>query len=99
MALVPPGVVTLMSAVPEPAGLVAVIWVALLTVKALAATVPNLTAVAAVRLVPVMTTDVPPAGKPLAGTNVLTEGDGLGDAQPPKAVLAPARELADESSA
>src|ERR1700730_17082774 len=61
MALVPPGVVTLTSAVPEPAGLVAVIWVGVSTENAVAATVPNLTADALVKLVPVIGTDVPAA--------------------------------------
>ena len=58
----PPGVVTVMSTVPaEPAGAVAVIWVALLTVKLVALVAPNLTAVAPVKLVPVIVTVVPPA--------------------------------------
>src|SRR5439155_27006024 len=61
-ALVPPAVVTVTSTVPAaPAGAVAVICVALLTVKAVAAVVPNFTADAPVNPVPVMTTDVPPA--------------------------------------
>lgn len=57
---VPPGVVTATLTAPAtPEGLVAVICVALLTVK-LAAVPPNETEVALVRFVPVMTTDVPP---------------------------------------
>ena len=47
VALVPPGVVTVMSTVPAvSAGAVAVMLVALLTVKLVAAVEPNLTAVA-----------------------------------------------------
>ena len=47
--------------------------VALLTVKVEAAVEPNLTAVAPVKLVPVMVTEVPPAVGPEVG---LTLGDG-----------------------
>jgi hypothetical protein len=61
MALVPPEVVTVTSTVPIPAGEVALIWVALLTVKEPAALLPNLTAVAPEKLVPVTVTLVPPA--------------------------------------
>jgi hypothetical protein len=76
MALVPPAVVTLTSTVllAAPAGLVAVIWVALLTVKVVAAVAPKATAVAPVRFVPVIVTDVPPAGGPPLGTRELTVG-------------------------
>ena len=61
VALVPPPVVTVMSTVPVLAGDVAVIEVELLTVKEVALALPNLTAVAPVKLVPVMVTLVPPA--------------------------------------
>ena len=75
VALVPPGVVTVMSTVPAaPAGAVAVICVALLGVKAVALTEPNFTADAPVNPVPVMTTDVPPAVLPLAGLTPVTVG-------------------------
>ena len=58
MALVPPGVVTVTSTAPAlPAGEVAVICVALLTVNEVAAVPPNFTAVAPVKLVPVIVTD------------------------------------------
>ena len=68
VAEVPPGVVTVTSTVPAcRPGEVAVIEVAELTVKAVAAAVPNLTAVAPVRLVPVMVTVVPPAAGPRSG--------------------------------
>ncbi len=76
-AEVPAGVVTVTSTVPVPAGAVAVIGVALLTVKVVAATVPNLTPVAPVKLVPVMVTEVPPAVDPEVGLMPVTVG-GLG---------------------
>jgi hypothetical protein len=53
------GGVTRTSTVPVPAGAVAVIWVALLTVMPVAAVAPNVTAVAPVKRVPVMVTVVP----------------------------------------
>ena len=58
-----------------PAGAVTVIEVALLTVIGVADAVPNCTAVTPVKLVPVMVTDVPPAGGPELG---LTDADGGG---------------------
>src|SRR5258708_38104379 len=60
MAVGPSAVVTVTSTVPTPAGEVAVIWVALLTVKEAAALLPKLTAVAPEKLVPVMVTLLPP---------------------------------------
>ena len=75
MALVPPGVVTVTSTVPAlPAGAVAVMLVALLIVKLVAAVEPNLTAVAPVRLVPVIVTDVPPPVGPAVGLICVTVG-------------------------
>jgi len=74
VAEVPPVVVTLISTVPVPAGEVAVIWVAELTVKAVAAVPPKFTAVAPVKLVPVMTTLVPPASGPDVGEIDVTAG-------------------------
>jgi hypothetical protein len=63
------------STVPAaPAGEVAVIWVALSTVKPEAAVDPKLTAVAPVKWVPVMTTDVPPAVEPEVGEIPVTVG-------------------------
>jgi hypothetical protein len=61
---VPPTVVTVMSTVPVPAAEVAVIEVAELTVKLVALVDPNFTAVAPVKLVPVIVTDVPPDDGP-----------------------------------
>jgi hypothetical protein len=74
VALVPPAVVTVTSTVPAPAGEVAVIWVAPLTVKELAAVLPNLTAVAPEKLVPAMVTLVPPVGGPVFGVTLVTVG-------------------------
>ena len=72
---VPPAVVTMTLTVPTAsAGAIAVICVAELTVKLLAAVLPNITAVAPVKLAPVMTTDVPPASGPKLGLSVDTTG-------------------------
>ena len=54
----------------------AVICVGLLTVKLLALLAPNFTAPAPVRLVPVMTTLVPPAVEPVEGEILPTVGIG-----------------------
>ena len=70
----PPAVVTVTSTVPAPAGEVAVMEVALFTVKLVAAVAPNFTAVAAVKPVPVMLTIVPPAVGPLVGAMPVTVG-------------------------
>ena len=74
VALVPPAVVTRTSTVPVPAGDVAVIWVVLLTTKPVAAVAPKFTAVAPLRLVPVMTTEVPPVAGPDVGAIDVTVG-------------------------
>jgi hypothetical protein len=75
VALVPPTVVTLTSTIPATcAGDVAVIVVALLTVKPVAAVAPKSTAVAPVKFVPVIVTDVPPAAGPLVGFTFVTVG-------------------------
>ena len=73
VALVPKGVVTVISTRPEPAGEVAVIWVAELTVK-VAEVPPKLTIVAPVNPVPVIMTEVPPAAGPLVGFLPVTVG-------------------------
>ena len=74
-AVAPPGVVTTTSTVPADApGLVADIDVALLTVKLLAAVLPKVTALAEVRLVPVMVTLVPPLSGPEVGETAVTVG-------------------------
>ena len=71
---VPLGVVTVTSTVPVPAGEVAVIEVAELTVKLVALAAPNFTAVAPVNTVPVMVTDVPPTVEPDVGEIDVTVG-------------------------
>jgi len=73
---VPPGAVTVTSTTPDvPAGAVAVMVVALLTVK-VAALVPKLTAVAPVKLVPVSVTVVVPKLGPVLGLTPVTVGAG-----------------------
>jgi len=74
VALVPPGVVTVTSTTPEPAGEFAVIEAALTTVRLVAAVVPNLTAVVPVKFVPVIATSVPPASGPDVGLRPVTVG-------------------------
>ncbi|PIT03973.1 hypothetical protein TSA1_26775 [Bradyrhizobium nitroreducens] len=74
VADVPPAVVTVISTVPVPAGDVAVIEVAELTVKPVAAVAPNVTALAPERFVPVMTTVVPPVCGPAVGAIDVTVG-------------------------
>ena len=75
MVDVPPAVVTVTVAAPAtPAGATAVMEVAELTTTPDAAFTPNFTAVAPVKLVPVMITDVPPAAGPLVGLNNVTVG-------------------------
>src|SRR5438034_7382296 len=64
---VPPAVVTLILPDTAPAGTVAVILVAELTEKVVAATPPNFTEVAPVKAVPLMVTTVPTG--PLVGVN------------------------------
>lgn len=69
---VPPGVVTVMDPLAPPTGTVAVIWVALFTVKAAALVPLNETAVAPVRLVPVMVSADPT--NPEVGLKLLMVG-------------------------
>ena len=71
---VPPPTVTVTSTRPVPAGSVAVICVDELTVKLVAAVLPNLTAVAPVKLAPDITTVVPPAEVPVLGLKPETTG-------------------------
>jgi hypothetical protein len=74
VALVSSKTVTVTSTVPLPAGEIAVIDVALLTVNEVAAVPPNCTTVARARLSPVMVTSVPPAVGPLFGEIEVTDG-------------------------
>jgi hypothetical protein len=76
---VPPTVVTVIarSAIVADGGETAVIWVAESTVKLLASPVtPNVTLVAPVRFVPVITTLVPPLRGPDDGDIAVTAGAG-----------------------
>jgi hypothetical protein len=63
-----------MSTVPDPLGAVAVICVAVLTVKLSALVIPNCTAVAPAKFVPVIVTDVPPEDPPVLGRTLVTVG-------------------------
>ena len=73
--MVPPGAVTKTLEEPVlPAGVVAVILVALNTVTLVAATPPIVTPVAPVKLVPIMVMLVPPAVEPLVGEILVTVG-------------------------
>ena len=75
VAEVPPAVVTFTSTTPaEPAGEVQVIEVAVLEPQEVPALVPNCTPEAAVRLVPVIVTLVPPAVGPDTGETPVTVG-------------------------
>ena len=66
-----------MSTTPAaPAGDVAVICVELFTVKDVASTEPNLTVLALVKLVPVMTTELPPLIEPAEGVTPVIVGGG-----------------------
>ena len=56
----------------EPAGVVVVMEVALTTLKLATAVLPNITAVALVKFVPVIVTGVPPAVVPLLGETDVT---------------------------
>jgi hypothetical protein len=74
----PPGVVIRMSTGPaERAGDVAMMVLALTTVKLVAGIPPNVTAVAPSRLAPVMVTVVPPTAGPLFGPIDVTFGAGV----------------------
>ena len=75
LVTVPPAVVTEIFPVVAPVGTVAVIWVEELTVKLVAAIPFNLTAVAPVKFVPVMTTEVPTS--PEAGVKLVIVGAGI----------------------
>jgi hypothetical protein len=74
VALVPVGVVTVISTVPVPAGEVAVIEVALGADTLVADVDPNFTVASTVKFVPVMVTTVPPAVGPLLGLTPVTVG-------------------------
>ena len=75
--LVPPGVVTVTSTVPDPAGEVAVTCVGDSALSAVAFAEPNLTSLAPVRFVPVIFTELPPPAGPLVGSTSVTVGAGM----------------------
>ncbi len=70
----PPGVLTVTSTIPVPLGAVAVTEVAELTVKVVASAEPKWTALAPVRLVPVIFTTLPPDAGPEVGFSEVTVG-------------------------
>jgi hypothetical protein len=75
LPLKPPGLVTVAVTAPAvPAGVVAVIWVALTTTTFVAAAVPKVTVAPETNLEPEMVTAVPPAVGPLFGEALLTVG-------------------------
>jgi len=78
-------VVTVTSTVPVPAGATAVIDLDEFTVKLVALTDPNSTAVAPVRSTPEIVTGMPPASSPLAGLTPITVGGGETAAPPGRA--------------
>ena len=71
---VPLGVVTVTLTVPLPAGLSTVIFVSLTTVKLVAGIVPKSTPAAAVKPLPVIVTNVPPASDRPLGLKPVTAG-------------------------
>jgi hypothetical protein len=73
---VPPAVLTWISTVPVPAGLVAVKDVSEFTVREVAAVEPNSTVDPDVNPVPVRFTTVPPANGPSCGLVPVTVGTG-----------------------
>jgi len=73
----PPAVVTVTSFTPAvPAGVIAVMLVALTTTTLVAETLPTFTLVAPVKLVPVMVIEVPPNVVPDVGLTLVMVGNG-----------------------
>ena len=70
----PPGCWTTTSTWPAPAGVVTLIVVAFTTLNAVPAVPPNVTPVAPVKPVPVMTTAVPPAAAPVVTSRLAIVG-------------------------
>jgi hypothetical protein len=90
--LVPPGVVTVTSIAPDPAGTTALICAELMTENEVAGVEPKLTAVAPLRLLPTIAIVFPPAAGPIDGLSELTVGAGAAqitiDPMTPPPVLA-----------
>ena len=76
MALVPAGVVTVTSTVPVPAGAVATILPADDSENDSAAVVPNVTALAPLKPLPLIVTVAPPSVEPAVGLRPVTRGAG-----------------------
>jgi hypothetical protein len=74
LPLCPLTVTVTVTAPALPAGVVAVIWVALTTATLVAAAAPNVTVAPVAKFVPVIVTAVPPAVGPLFGDTLLTVG-------------------------
>src|SRR2546425_13080397 len=81
-ALVPMGLVTVMSTVPDPGGLGATIVLSVFTATVEAATSPNFTPVAPVTPLPWMKPHVPPDPPPPVGSMLVTTGSGTDAAAP-----------------
>jgi hypothetical protein len=77
LPLCPPTVTVTVTAPALPAGVVAVIWVALTTTTLVAAVAPNVTVAPVAKFVPVIVTAVPPAVNPLVGEILVTVGGGV----------------------
>jgi hypothetical protein len=74
LPLCPLTVTVTVTAPALPAGVVAVIWVALTTTTLVAAAAPNVTVAPVAKFVPVIVTAVPPAVEPLFGDTLVTVG-------------------------
>jgi hypothetical protein len=74
LPLCPFTVTVTVTAPAVPAGVVAVIDVALTTVTFVAAVLPNVTVAPLAKFVPVIVTDVPPEASPLFGLTLVTVG-------------------------
>jgi len=74
LPLCPPTVTVTVTAPALPAGVVAVICVALTTTTLVAAAPPNVTVAPVAKSVPVIVTAVPPTVGPLFGDTLLTVG-------------------------
>ena len=78
--VVPPGVVTVTSTVPLPAGETAAIEVSEITSKLVAGVEPNEDRARVLRFVPVIVTVVPPPSGPSDGLTLATVGGSCGSA-------------------
>src|SRR5438876_591204 len=74
LALDPSGLVTVTATVPEPGGVTALIWVALVKVTAVAFAPPKLTLAPLSKFVPLIVTAVSPEVGPVAGETPETMG-------------------------